>query len=253
MSTRLPKIVTRCHGSERYPETALFGGVGEPGWSCYALYMDQYPQAGPQITASGSNAITMVAARAEAEAVTLVWFLYADHGGIIRGKSAAGARLPAGLLESARLDPPLFTPATKAETGHDENITVARLHEALGAELAERLRTASLALYGAARDRAAEHGIIIADTKFEFGTSDGKRTPIDEAPPPDSSRYWDAAKSRGGTTPPSFDKQYVRDFLIKNGWNREPPAPRLPPLVVEGTSQRYRECYKRIVGEDVPE
>ena len=175
------------------------------------------------------------------------WAEYVKFG------TVAEERLPRGLQESEALPEPIFTPATKAVTGHDENISRQQLSALVGSELAHELERVTIALYRSAHAFALGRGLILADTKFEFGTSDGKLTLIDEALTPDSSRYWDAAKYRAGTTPPSFDKQYVRDFLIKNGWNREPPAPRLPPLVVEGTSQRYRECYKRIVGEDVPE
>ncbi len=166
--------------------------------------------------------------------------------------TVAEERLPRGLLQSEALPEPIFTPATKAVTGHDENISRAQLAALVGSELARELERVTLALYRAAHAYALGRGLILADTKFEFGFSDGRLTLIDEALTPDSSRYWDAARYRAGTTPPSFDKQYVRDFLVKSGWNREPPAPELPADVVEGTTQRYRECYKRIVGEELP-
>ncbi len=176
------------------------------------------------------------------------WAEYREHG------TLAGEGLPAGLLESARLDPPLFTPATKAETGHDENISVTQLRSALGPELAERLRTASLALYSAARDRAAARGIVIADTKFEFGHgAGGELLLIDELLTPDSSRFWPADRYQPGRSQPSFDKQPLRDYLsdLKRAgrWNGNAPGPHLPPEVVEATSLRYQDAFLRITGE----
>ena len=176
-------------------------------------------------------------------------------GGEYRGRGTRGGdRWRGGLREGGGLDPPLFTPATKAETGHDENITVDRLREALGAEAAERLRTASLALYGAARDRAAGRGIIIADTKFEFGhDADGKLLLIDELLTPDSSRFWPADRYQPGKGQPSFDKQPLRDYLsgLKRAgqWNGNAPGPHLPAEVVQATSVRYQDAYLRITGE----
>ncbi len=162
--------------------------------------------------------------------------------------TVAGEPLPHGLVESARLDEPIFTPATKAVTGHDENISRAQLAALVGTELAKDLERVTLALYRAAHAYALGRGLILADTKFEFGFYDGKLTLIDEALTPDSSRYWDAAKYAPGGTPPSYDKQYVRDFVVKSGWNKEPPAPELPPDVVRGTTARYLECYQKLTG-----
>jgi phosphoribosylaminoimidazole-succinocarboxamide synthase len=150
------------------------------------------------------------------------------------------------------LPDPIFTPATKASTGHDENISRGRLAATLGEELARRLEETTLALYRHAHEYALSRGLILADTKFEFGWRDGELTLIDEALTPDSSRYWDAETYRPGSAPPSFDKQFVRDFLTVSGWNREPPGPALPADVVEGSRQRYRECYRRITGQDLP-
>ncbi len=163
--------------------------------------------------------------------------------------TVAGEPLPHGLVESARLDEPIFTPATKAVTGHDENISRAQLAALVGSELAKDLERVTLALYRAAHAYALGRGLILADTKFEFGFYDGKLTLIDEALTPDSSRYWDAARYAPGGTPPSYDKQYVRDFVTKSGWNREPPAPELPPDVVRGTAARYLEAYERLTGK----
>ena len=164
----------------------------------------------------------------------------------------AGEPLPAGLTESARLDPPIFSPATKAETGHDENVSFAHVERALGA-LARTLRDRSIAVYEEARSHAASRGIIIADTKFEFGTApDGGLLLIDEVLTPDSSRFWPADRYAPGRGQPSFDKQPVRDFLEgirkAGGWNGEAPAPPLPPEVVRATSDRYREAYRLLAG-----
>jgi len=163
--------------------------------------------------------------------------------------TVASEPLPKWLEESARLVDPIFTPATKAMTGHDANISRAQLAALVGSELARELERVTIALYRAAHAYALGRGLILADTKFEFGMGDGKLTLIDEALTPDSSRYWDAAKYKPGGTPPSYDKQYVRDFVVKSGWNKEPPAPELPTEVVEFTSQRYRECYEMLTGQ----
>ena len=161
----------------------------------------------------------------------------------------AGEALPSGLRESERLAEPIFTPATKAETGHDENVTFDRLRSEVGAELATQLRDASLRLYGFGRDHAERHGLILADTKFEFGLIEGRLVLIDEALTPDSSRYWDAASWRPGGTPESFDKQFVRDWLSASGWDRNSPPPELPPDIVEQTRRRYLTAYERLTGE----
>lgn len=168
----------------------------------------------------------------------------------------AGEPLAKGLVESARLDPPIFSPATKAEEGHDENVTFDHVARALGHAPAERLREASLALYQAGRAYAAERGIIIADTKFEFGrTPGGTLLVIDEILTPDSSRFWPADQYAPGRGQPSFDKQALRDYLAglkKAGhWNGNPPPPALPPEVVEATSVRYREAFRRLTGREL--
>jgi phosphoribosylaminoimidazole-succinocarboxamide synthase len=161
-------------------------------------------------------------------------------------------RLPQGLTESARLPEPIFTPATKATDGHDENISFERMVGIVGEETATRLRDLTLELYGAAADYARECGIIIADTKFEFGfDGDGRIVWMDEALTPDSSRFWPADDYQPGRPQASFDKQYVRDWLEASGWDKEPPAPTLPPEVVEGTLSRYREAYRLLTGEDL--
>lgn len=178
------------------------------------------------------------------------WAEYKQSG------TLAGEPMPAGLVESARLDPPIFSPATKAEQGHDENVTFDHVAAALGRTLAERLRDASLALYSAGREYAAGRGIIIADTKFEFGTTaQGELIVIDEILTPDSSRFWPADRYQPGRGQPSFDKQPLRDWLDverhAGRWNGDAPAPKLPAEVVDATSKRYLEAYRRLTGAEL--
>jgi phosphoribosylaminoimidazole-succinocarboxamide synthase len=160
----------------------------------------------------------------------------------------AGEKLPAGLSESQQLPEARFTPATKAESGHDENISRVRLAELVGAEVAGRLEELSLRLYEAGATHARGRGLILADTKFEFGWLDGQLILIDELMTPDSSRYWPADEYAPGKPQPSFDKQFLRDFLESSGWNKEPPPPRLPAWVIEGTASRYAEALRRLTG-----
>jgi phosphoribosylaminoimidazole-succinocarboxamide synthase len=178
------------------------------------------------------------------------WAEYRDHG------TLAGEPLAPGLLESARLEPPLFSPATKAESGHDENVTTDRMAEVLGRERMAELRDASFLVYRAGRDHAATRGIIIADTKFEFGTAaDGAVLLIDEVMTPDSSRFWPADRYTPGRSQPSFDKQPLRDYLAGlragGGWNGEAPPPPLPREVVEATSRRYLDAFRLITGQEL--
>jgi phosphoribosylaminoimidazole-succinocarboxamide synthase len=168
----------------------------------------------------------------------------------------AGEPLPPGLNQSQKLDPAVFSPATKAETGHDENISPARMAELIGAGLAAELERLSRAIYAAGRAAAAERGLVIADTKFEFGrTSEGKVLLIDEVMTPDSSRFWPADGWTVGQVPPSFDKQPLRDYLdaerAAGRWNGEAPPPPLPAEVVAATSARYLELYRRMTGADL--
>jgi len=180
------------------------------------------------------------------------WKEYSREG------TLAGEPLPEGLIEAQELIPPIFSPATKAESGHDENITFEQMKGVVGTKVAEYLRDTSLDMYGFARDYARQRGIIIADTKFEFGTSGtGEVLLIDEALTPDSSRFWPADVYEAGATPPSLDKQPVRDYLdelVSAGeWDKNPPAPDLPDEIVESTSARYREAYRRLTGEELPD
>ena len=169
------------------------------------------------------------------------WAEYRRHG------TLAGEPLPAGLQEGSRLPEPRFTPSTKAEQGHDEPITVAQLAELVGTDLARTLQDKSLALYARAHAYALERGIIIADTKFEFGLLGDQVLLIDEALTPDSSRFWPLDGYAPGRTPPSLDKQPIRDWLDATGWDRTPPPPPLPDVVVAATTERYREAYRRLV------
>ncbi len=165
--------------------------------------------------------------------------------------AVCGIQLPAGLKQAQKLPEPIFTPASKAPAGqHDENITYADAERTVGEEFAAKVREASIRLYTEAAEYAATRGIIIADTKFEFGTDDrGNLVLIDEALTPDSSRFWPAAEYKTGISPPSFDKQFVRDWLETQPWNKKAPAPRLPPDVLQKTSEKYREALRLLTGK----
>ena len=165
-----------------------------------------------------------------------------------RSGTVVGHPMPAGLREADRLPEPIFTPSTKADSGHDENITRDQLADLVGADLARTLEERSLALYVEGARRAEAVGLILADTKFEFGWIDGEVAVIDEVLTPDSSRFWDATTYAPGSSPQSFDKQFVRDFVSDSGWNKEPPAPALPPEVIGGTRERYIAAFERLTG-----
>ena len=168
-----------------------------------------------------------------------------------QSRSVCGIGLPAGLPESARLEEPLFTPATKATTGHDENISFERMVDLVGQDTAERLREISLDIYCKARDYAASKGFIIADTKFEFGTYQGEIILIDEVLTPDSSRFWLASDYQPGKPQQPFDKQFVRNYLEEIQWDKKPPAPELPDWVVEATSRKYMDAFERLTGRQL--
>ena len=171
---------------------------------------------------------------------------YKAYGGRVHGLD-----LPDGLLDGSKLPNPIFTPATKAQEGHDENITFAQAADRVGREVAEQVRGWTLKLYRQAAAHAATCGLILADTKFEFGTTDDGLIWIDEALTPDSSRFWEASLWRPGGPQPSFDKQYVRDYLESVGWDKKPPGPALPEDVIEGTQARYLEAYRRLTGQEL--
>ena len=176
------------------------------------------------------------------------WREYRDGGG------PTTEHLPSGLIMADLLEEPIFTPATKAETGHDENLTEQGSRDILGDELYELLEARSMELYTMAREHAAVRGVLLADTKFEFGYIDGEVSLIDEVLTPDSSRYWPAKEYKPGHEVPSFDKQYVRDWLMTTDWDQTPPAPTLPDEVIDGTRSRYLEAYELITGSplDIP-
>ncbi|MCD6166256.1 phosphoribosylaminoimidazolesuccinocarboxamide synthase [bacterium] len=175
------------------------------------------------------------------------WKEYQQHGTI------CGVTLPPGLPEYGRLEEPIFTPATKSTTGHDENITIEKMKNLIGTQLTEKIIEVSLAIYQRAHNYAETKGIIIADTKFEFGIYDDQLILIDELLTPDSSRFWPLDDYEPGTTPPSFDKQYLRDYLTEIGWDKSPPAPQLPETVVKQTRTKYLEALKRLTGRELDE
>jgi phosphoribosylaminoimidazole-succinocarboxamide synthase len=209
--------------------------------------LDQYPPPFDRHPAlAGRSMLVAKAQRYDVECVVRGylsgsgWREYGHSGRV------CGVELPAGLLESAELPQPIFTPATKADSGHDENISFDEMCKIVPRPTAERLRDISIGIYTRARDYARERGIILADTKFEFGSIDGEITLIDEMLTPDSSRFWPAAKYAPGRGQESFDKQFVRDHLDRIGWDHNPPAPELTPEVVERTVARYREAHDRL-------
>jgi len=199
----------------------------------------------------GRSMITLKAERAPVECVVRgyisgsAWAEY-KQAGTISGMSA-----PQGLQESQELPEPIFTPTTKAETGHDEPLSKKEMENLVGKSTARELEEKSLAVYQHARDYARGRDIIIADTKFEFGFVDGKLVLIDEALTPDSSRFWDASQYTVGHSQPSFDKQPIRDWLATSGWNKQPPAPMLPQEIIDATSERYEAAYSKLVGKNV--
>jgi phosphoribosylaminoimidazole-succinocarboxamide synthase len=164
-------------------------------------------------------------------------------------QSVCGIKLPAGLKLVSQLPEPIFTPATKAEAGHDENIDMKKCAQILGKDTAERVKDMSLQIYSAGRDHAGKRGIIVADTKFEFGTADDKLLLIDEVLTPDSSRFWPTDHYVVGQSPPSFDKQFVRDYLETLDWNKTPPGPKLPGDVIARTAAKYLEAFERLTSE----
>ncbi len=198
----------------------------------------------------------MVVRRAEVIPVECVvrGYLYGSAWGeYYRGGGPTTEHLPGGLQQADKLPEPIFTPATKASSGHDENLTEAQARELLGRVVYEELRTRSIDIYLRASEYAAERGVILADTKFEFGYAGGELLLIDEVLTADSSRYWPADQWKPGGVVPSFDKQYVRDWLDSTGWDHSPPPPRLPAEVVAGTRTRYVEAYERIAGKPFDE
>ena len=206
---------------------------------------DNLPFALPQ-ELIGRSMIVHKAERVDVECVVRGYITGSGWNDYRRTGMVSGVRLPADLVECQRLDDPIFTPSTKADTGHDEPITFQQLVAQVGADAANVLKLRSLAVYRYAWQYAIERGIIIADTKFEFGWKDGELILIDEVLTPDSSRFWPLDRYVPGHGQPSFDKQPVRDWLEQSGWNKQPPPPHLPPDVIEATRRRYREVFERL-------
>jgi phosphoribosylaminoimidazole-succinocarboxamide synthase len=214
-----------------------------------AFWFDRTRDVVPTHFVRQENERALVVRRAEridTECVVRGYLAGSGWAEYLRGGTLADEPLPSGLLESARLPEPRFTPAIKAETGHDENISRSRLRQLLGDELARRLEELSLRLYAVGAEHAASRGLILADTKFEFGFCKGELILIDEVLTPDSSRYWPADGYEPGRPQPSFDKQFLRDFLESTGWNKQPPPPPLTPEVINGTAERYHEALRRL-------
>jgi phosphoribosylaminoimidazole-succinocarboxamide synthase len=194
----------------------------------------------------GRTMLVRRARRIDAECVVRGYITGSGWADYRRTGAICGIAIRPGMAEAEAFDEPLFTPATKADSGHDENIDFATLAALVGRDTADEVRDLSIRIYEAGRDHARERGILLADTKFEFGYIDDRISLIDEVLTPDSSRFWDVETWRIGSSPPSFDKQIVRDHLIASGWDREPPVPELPDDVVERTAARYREALERL-------
>ncbi|MBI2755687.1 MAG: phosphoribosylaminoimidazolesuccinocarboxamide synthase [Chloroflexi bacterium] len=219
--------------------------------------VDDFPEAARahRSVVAGRSMLVRHAERIDVECVVRGYLAGSGWAEYRADGTLAEETLPPGLEESARLPEPRFTPAIKAESGHDENISRATLRDMVGAETAHLLESASLRLYAAAEEHLHARGLILADTKFEFGFHDGALLLIDEVLTPDSSRYWPTHGYRPGRPQPSFDKQYLRDYLEGTEWNKQPPPPPLPAEVVDATAARYREALERVTGtplEDLP-
>jgi len=204
------------------------------------------PARAPELT--GRSMLVRRAKRVDAECVVRGYLAGSGWAEYQRSGMVCGHPLPDGLREADRLPEPIFTPSTKAEVGHDENITRDQLGDLVGPGLARELEDRSIALYLEGARRAEEVGLILADTKFEFGFIDGELAVIDEVLTPDSSRFWDGERYAPGSSPQSFDKQFVRDFVAASGWNKEPPSPTLPDDVIAGTRDRYVAAFERLTG-----
>ena len=199
----------------------------------------------------GRSMIVKKAQRLDAECVVRGYIAGSAWADYEKTGRVFGVRMPPDLRESAAFPEPMFTPTTKVDTGHDEPMTADELMATVGPEAANAVRLRTLAIYKYAVRYATERGIIIADTKLEFGLVDGEAIVIDELLTPDSSRFWPADKYRPGGAQPSYDTQFVRDWLTESGWDREPPAPLLPADIIEKTAERYREAYRRLTGRDL--
>jgi len=212
--------------------------------------VDQYPAPLPQFRdqIEGRSMLVKRAKMIEVECVARGYLAGSGWKEYRQSGTVCGIPLPAGLKESDKLPEPIFTPATKAQTGHDENVSFDIVVNLLGSELAGQLRDLTLAIYRKAADYAAGRGVIIADTKFEFGFVDDTLVLADEVLTPDSSRFWPSETYRPGGAQPSYDKQYVRDYLESIHWNKQPPAPGLPPEVADQTGEKYKEAFRVLTG-----
>ncbi len=215
---------------------------------------DVLPDAAERAPLEGRSVVVRRLEPLPIEAIVRGYIVGSGWKDYLRSGAVCGIRLPAGLSQADKLPEPLFTPSTKAAAGaHDENIGFERAVELLGIDVAERVKAASLAVYGLAREYAGTRGIIVADTKFEFALDEScELVLIDEAVTPDSSRFWPADSYAPGSSPPSFDKQFVRDYLEEIGWDKRPPAPELPPDIVARTAAKYREAERRLTGGGEP-
>jgi len=203
---------------------------------------------------AGRSMLVHKAKMFQVECVVRGYLAGSGHKEYLATGAVSGVKLPTGLQMASKLPQPIFTPSTKAVTGHDENISFDRMVEIVGAADAAKLRDLSLAVFKRAGEKAEAAGIIIADTKFEFGRLDGGKGAIviaDEVLTPDSSRFWDRETYRPGISPPSFDKQFVRDYLESIRWDKNPPIPSLPPEIIDGTRRRYLDIYKRLTGREI--
>ena len=226
-----------------------FGQLGALGPTHFlSTHPSEFPEAARASELAGRSTLARRAERVDAECVVRGYLAGSGWAEYQRSGEVCGHLLPPRMKEAGKLPEPIFTPSTKAEEGHDENISRAQLADLVGDDLAGQLEERSLALYRAGAEIAERSGLILADTKFEFGWIDGELALIDEVFTPDSSRFWDAELYAPGASPPSFDKQYVRDFVSGSGWNKEPPAPTLPDEVIAGTRERYVTAYERLTG-----
>ncbi|PZC46929.1 MAG: phosphoribosylaminoimidazole-succinocarboxamide synthase [Chloroflexi bacterium] len=199
--------------------------------------------------ARGRSMIVRKAQRIDVECVVRGYLTGSAYAEYSKSGTVHGQALPSGLRDGDQLPEPLFTPTTKADEGHDEPMSMEEVSALVGEDVANRLRDATIKLYEYARTFARKRGIIIADTKLEFGWIDGELTLIDELFTPDSSRFWDLGSYRPGQSMPNFDKQFVRDWLVRSGWSKEPPAPALPASIIKQTRQRYVEAYHHLTGQ----
>ena len=227
----------------------LVGGAYDPAVESYLQSTHLWPHLTPEIMRQAM--VVKRAERIDIECIVRGYITGSAWSEYRRQGTVSGQQMPAGLVEGQQFPEPLFTPTTKADEGHDENMSPEEVVALVGPDMARKLEDTSKAVYQFAQAYARERGIILADTKMEFGTLDGELILIDELLTPDSSRFWDAEGYAPGQSQPNFDKQFVRDWLDEQGWNHEPPAPELPPDIVRRTTERYKAAYRRITGVEL--